>query len=110
MGRLIAGGAKTPAAAASGLAPDLSLGETGMEVIDVRGIDVAFECLEPVAVVEEHLWLVAHLRWRSVALKRRQGRRHGARPHVDPDHPVDFVSGVGLYLHLAFEVALGWFR
>jgi hypothetical protein len=75
----------------------------GMQEAEMRGVDLAFERLQIVAVAlnETH----ADLTIRNIQdFERRQRRRFGARPHIDPDDAGALNHPIGFRLDLLFEI------
>ena len=75
----------------------------GVQKAEMRGVDVAFQRLQPVAfaLAGQEIGLVGRAQHR---LERRQRRRHLALAHIDPDQPPAFGDLVGLGLDLIAEV------
>src|SRR5689334_20437600 len=79
--------------------------EAGMQEVQVGGIDVAFEGLEPIALAHE---------WRHVAMRRRdvrplqprEGWWLGPRAHVGPDRSPLLKTGIGGLANALLEGAL----
>jgi len=77
----------------------LGLVRADMQEAEVRGVDVAFEPLQPIAVAldAEQIALAVAEQHR---LEHRQLRRLRPRAHVSPDQAVALDSGIGLGLDL----------
>ena len=78
----------------------------GMDEVDVGGVDVALEGLDPVALLQHHERRVDLGRGQRVDLERGEGRRRLAGAQVGPDHAVDVTAGIGPRPHLVLERAL----
>ena len=79
----------------------VGLQRTQVQEAHVRGVDVPFQCLQPVAVALQAPDLgVGH----QVGLDQRQRRRLGAVAHVDPDEAIALGRAVGARPHLVLEV------
>ena len=82
----------------------------GMQEAEMRGVDVAFEALQPVAVAHvahDHALVVGN----AQHLERRQRRRHFALAHIDPDDAALLGDLVGLGLDAVGEaLVLGQVR
>ncbi len=78
---------------------------TDMQPTEMRGVDVAFQRLQPVALaLGERDGEIAFRQQRRLDLRHR--RRLGALAHVDPDHAGAFGDLVGLGVHLLPEILL----
>jgi hypothetical protein len=66
----------------------------------MRGVDLAFQRLQPVAFLDAHRHMQL-LGGHQVPLQLRKRRRVNLRPHPGPQHAVALAHGVGLDLHVA---------
>src|SRR5262245_25679122 len=78
-----------------------------MQKAEMRGVDVALQSLQPVALTltEYRVDLILREEYR---LQGRQRRWLGSRSHIDPDQTIALNRLVGLGLDLVLVIVLRW--